>query len=47
MPTSGSLFAFGLVALVFALTPGPNMIYLVSRSLCQGRAAGRHTKRSA
>ena len=23
-----------------ALTPGPNMIYLISRSLCQGRAAG-------
>ena len=40
MPTSGSLFAFGLVALGIALTPGPNMIYLVSRSLCQGRAAG-------
>ena len=27
--------AFGLV-----LTPGPNMIYLLSRSLCQGRRAG-------
>jgi threonine/homoserine/homoserine lactone efflux protein len=23
-----------------ALTPGPNMIYLVSRSICQGRTAG-------
>ena len=22
------------------LTPGPNMIYLVSRSICQGRVAG-------
>ena len=22
------------------LTPGPNMIYLISRSICQGRAAG-------
>jgi threonine/homoserine/homoserine lactone efflux protein len=30
-----SLIAFGLV-----LTPGPNMMYLVSRSICQGRMAG-------
>lgn len=30
-----ALVAFGLV-----LTPGPNMIYLVSRSITQGRAAG-------
>ncbi len=22
------------------LTPAPNMIYLISRSICQGRAAG-------
>ncbi|MGO4306563.1 LysE family translocator [Cupriavidus sp. RAF12] len=35
-----SLLAFGLVALGIALTPGPNMIYLVSRSICQGRVAG-------
>lgn len=27
-------------ALLMAITPGPNMIYLVSRSICQGRAAG-------
>lgn len=40
MPTSSSLLAFGLVALGMALTPGPNMLYLVSRSICQGRAAG-------
>lgn len=40
MPTFNSLLAFGLVALGMALTPGPNMIYLVSRSICQGRAAG-------
>lgn len=32
--------AFGLVALGMVLTPGPNMIYLVSRSICQGPAAG-------
>lgn len=29
-----------LVALGLVLTPGPNMIYLVSRSITQGRAAG-------
>ena len=27
-------------ALLMAITPGPNMIYLISRSICQGRAAG-------
>jgi threonine/homoserine/homoserine lactone efflux protein len=40
MPTFVHLAAFALVALGLVLTPGPNMIYLVSRSLCQGRAAG-------
>jgi threonine/homoserine/homoserine lactone efflux protein len=29
-----------LTALVMVLTPGPNMIYLVSRSISQGRRAG-------
>lgn len=32
--------AFALVALGLVLTPGPNMIYLISRSICQGRTAG-------
>jgi threonine/homoserine/homoserine lactone efflux protein len=31
---------FALACLVLVLTPGPNMIYCVSRTLCQGRAAG-------
>lgn len=31
---------FALVALAMVLTPGPNMIYLVSRAICQGRWAG-------
>jgi len=31
---------FALAAFVLVLTPGPNMIYCVSRTLCQGRAAG-------
>ena len=40
MPALPTLFAFGLVSLGMVLTPGPNMIYLVSRSICQGRRAG-------
>ncbi|MEQ8814471.1 MAG: LysE family translocator [Thalassobaculum sp.] len=32
--------AFALIALGMVLTPGPNMIYLISRSICQGPAAG-------
>ena len=31
---------FALTALVLVLTPGPNMIYCVSRTLAQGRRAG-------
>ena len=31
---------FALAALLLVLTPGPNMIYCVSRTLVQGRAAG-------
>ncbi len=34
------LIAFAAVCLGMALTPGPNMIYLVSRSISQGRTAG-------
>jgi threonine/homoserine/homoserine lactone efflux protein len=40
MPTAASLIAFALVSLGLVLTPGPNMIYLVSRTLAQGRKAG-------
>ncbi len=40
MPEPASLAAFALVALGMVLTPGPNMIYLISRSLYQGPAAG-------
>ncbi len=40
MPSTASLIAFALVSLGMVLTPGPNMIYLVSRSICQGRRAG-------
>ena len=34
------LALFAGAALLMVLTPGPNMIYLLSRSLCQGRKAG-------
>ena len=40
MPHSSSWLAFALIALGMVLTPGPNMIYLVSRSIAQGRVAG-------
>ena len=40
MPQASSLFAFALISLGLVLTPGPNMIYLVSRSITQGPAAG-------
>lgn len=40
MPSSASLLAFALVSLAMVLTPGPNMIYLISRSITQGRIAG-------
>ncbi len=35
-----ALAAFALVALGIACSPGPNMIYLLSRSIAQGRMAG-------
>ena len=35
-----TVLAFAAVCLAMVLTPGPNMAYLVSRSLCQGPRAG-------
>src|SRR5213592_2263517 len=40
MLTFQELAFFALAALVLVLTPGPNMIYCISRTLCQGRGAG-------
>ena len=40
MPQASSLLAFALISLGLVLTPGPNMIYLISRSITQGRTAG-------
>ena len=34
------LLIFAAACLLLVLTPGPNMIYLISRSICQGRKAG-------
>ncbi|KJK17623.1 LysE family translocator [Pseudomonas sp. NPDC087612] len=39
IPTHEWLLFIG-AALLMVLTPGPNMIYLISRSICQGRMAG-------
>lgn len=40
MPSTASLTVFALICLGMVLTPGPNMVYLVSRSISQGRIAG-------
>ena len=40
MISLNELLLFALAAFILVLTPGPNMIYLSSRSLCQGRSAG-------
>lgn len=40
MVDSAPYAAFALICLGLVLTPGPNMIYLVSRSISQGRGAG-------
>src|SRR5262245_30241925 len=38
--TAGAAGGMTLAALGMVLTPGPNMVYLASRSIGQGRAAG-------
>ncbi len=40
MPTTHTLLAFAIVVFAIWIAPGPNMIYLISRSICQGRMAG-------
>lgn len=40
MFTSQEILLFVLVSLALVLTPGPNMIYCISRTLCQGKGAG-------
>ena len=40
MPHLSSLLGFALVSLGMVLTPGPNMIYLISRSITQATSPG-------
>jgi len=40
VPSVSTMLGFALLVLGLALTPGPNMMYLVSRTICQGRKAG-------
>ena len=40
MPDISTTLAFGAIALGMVLTPGPNMVYLISRSISQGPMAG-------
>lgn len=40
MISTADLLLFSGAALLLVLSPGPNMIYLISRSICQGRTAG-------
>lgn len=40
MPGIDTLLVFAALSLGLALTPGPNMLYLVSRALAQGTRAG-------
>lgn len=40
MPETSLLLAFALISLGMVLTPGPNMVYLISRSISQGATAG-------
>ena len=40
MIAAHDVLIFTAACLLMVLTPGPNMIYLISRSICQGRRAG-------
>jgi threonine/homoserine/homoserine lactone efflux protein len=40
MPSAETVLVFALLSLGLAITPGPNMLYLVSRALAQGTGAG-------
>ncbi|HSV48575.1 MAG TPA: LysE family translocator [Ramlibacter sp.] len=40
MTSTPQFIIFVGAAFLMAVTPGPNMVYLISRSICQGRAAG-------
>lgn len=40
MTSTHGMMVFAGAALLMAFSPGPNMIYLISRSICQGQRAG-------
>ncbi len=40
MPTAATLLTFAALAVGMVLTPGPNMIYMISRAITQGTVAG-------
>jgi threonine/homoserine/homoserine lactone efflux protein len=40
MHGTGSIYGFLAVGGMLAVTPGPNMVYVMSRSIAQGRTAG-------
>src|SRR4029079_15319534 len=40
MPSLDNLLLFAGASVLLVLTPGPNLLYLMSRTLAQGRAAG-------
>lgn len=40
MPSIPEVLSFAVVAFLMALSPGPNLLYLASRTICQGRSAG-------
>ena len=40
MPSASTLALFALAALALIAIPGPNMIYIATRSMAEGRSAG-------
>ena len=40
VPSLENFLLFVVASVLLVLTPGPNLLYLVSRTLCQGRVAG-------
>ena len=43
MPSTGHLLAFALISFALIVVPGPNVLFVISRSLMLGRAAGAVT----
>src|SRR6266540_2101229 len=40
MPDTSALFVFMIATVTLNLTPGPDMLYVIARSVAQGRPAG-------